>query len=394
MSTPEAGSPGKQRRGSVYALMAIASLLAFLAVFAVWAERQLLEEDTWVETSEELLEDEEIRTVVADFMVDELFTAVNVEAQLQVALPPRAQPAAGVLAGGAREVADNLANEALQRPRVQELWAEANRTAHRKLIEVVEHEGDEDVTLDLGTIVGQLGDQLGVDASSKIPPDAAQIEVLRADQLSAAQDIIKLLKGLAIVLTLLAIALWALAIYLARGRRREVLRSIGVIFIVIGVAVLFLRGLAGNLLTESLASTAAIEPAVANTWEISTSLLAAQGGALIFYGIAIVLGAWVAGPGRLGRGVRRAIAPVLERRLIAYTALALLLLLLFWWAPTPGLQRLPTSLLLILLMVIGLEFLRRQAVKDFPGETWAGASERWSSSVQRRLGREQDPGPP
>jgi hypothetical protein len=377
----------RQRRGVVWALLALASLLAFLAVFAVWAERQLLEEDTWVETSEELLEDEEIRTVVADFMVDELFTAVDVEAQLQAALPPRAQPAAGVLAGGAREVADNLANEALQRPRVQELWAEANRTAHRKLIEVVEHEGDEDVTLDLGTIVGQLGDQLGVDASSKIPPDAAQIEVLRADQLTAAQDIIKLLKGLAIVLTLLAFALWALAIYLARGWRREVLRSVGVTFMVIGVAVLFLRGLAGNLLTESLASTASIEPAVSSTWEISTSLLAAQGGALIFYGIAIVLGAWLAGPGRLGRGARRAIAPVLERRLIAYSALALLLLLLFWWAPTPGLQRLPTSLLLIVLMVIGLEFLRRQAIKDFPDETWEGVTERWGAAARSRFGR-------
>jgi hypothetical protein len=388
MSTQDAGSAQKQRRGGVYALLALASLLAFLAVFAIWAERQLLEEDTWVETSEELLEDEEIRTVVADFMVDELFTAVDVEAQLQAALPPRAQPAAGVLAGGARGLADDLANEALQRPRVQELWAEANRTAHRKLIEVVEHEGDEDVTLDLGTIVGQLGDQLGVDASSKIPPDAAQIEVLRADQLTAAQDIIKLLKGLAIVLTLLALILYGLAIYLAQGWRREVLRAVGVWFVLIGVAVLFLRGLAGNLLTQSLASTASIEPAVSDTWEIGTSLLTAQGAAMIFYGFAIVLGAWVAGPGGLARGVRRAIAPVMERRLIAYTALALLLLLLFWWAPTPGLQRLPTSLLLIVLIVIGLEFLRRQAIRDFPEETWEGASERWSEAARKRLGRD------
>jgi hypothetical protein len=375
----------RRRRGVVWALLAAASLLAFVAVFAIWAERQLLEEDTWVETSEELLEDEEIRTVVSDFMVDELFTAVDVEAELQAALPSRAQPLAGPASGALRQLGDRLANEALQRPRVQELWAEANRTAHRKLIEVVEHEGDEDVTLDLGTIVGQLGDQLGVDASSKIPSDAAQIEVLRADQLSAAQDVIKLLKGLAIVLTLLAFALWALAIYLAQGWRREVLRSIGVTFIVIGVAVMFLRGIAGNLLTESLASTASIEPAVHNTWEIGTSLLAAQAGAMILYGIAIVLGAWVAGPGRVGRGARRAIAPVLERRLIAYTALALLLLLLFWWAPTPGLQRLPTSLLLIVLMVIGLEFLRRQAIRDFPDETWEGATERWGAAARSRF---------
>ena len=75
-------------------------------MFAIWANRQLLETDTWVDTSTELLEDEEIRTVVADFMVDELFTAVDVEAQLQAALPPRAQPPAGS-AGRRANLADD-----------------------------------------------------------------------------------------------------------------------------------------------------------------------------------------------------------------------------------------------------------------------------------------------
>jgi hypothetical protein len=379
----------RSRRGPIYALIVAASLLGFLAVFAIWAERQLLETDTWVETSSELLEDDEIRTVVADFMVDELFTAVDVEAQLQVALPPRAQPAAGILAGGARGVADDLANEALQRPRVQKLWEEANRRAHEKLIEVIEKDRDEDVTLDLGTLVGQLGDQLGVDASSRIPPDAAQIEVLRADQLGTAQDLVKLLKGIAIVLTLLALALYGLAIYLATEWRREALRSIGFAFILIGVLVLVVRGIAGNALTESLASTAAIEPAVKNTWTIGTSLLAAQGGAMIFYGLFIVLGAWLAGPRGFALDARRAIAPVLAQRLTAYSALAVLLLLLFWWSPTPGFQRLPTALLLVGLSVIGLEFLRRRAVQDFPDATLEGATERWGESVRSRLRRDR-----
>ena len=54
----------------------------------------------------------------------------------------------------------------------------------------------------------------------------------------------------------------------------------------------------------------------------------------------------------------------------------MLLLLLFWWSPTPGFQRLPTALLLIVLSVVGLEFLRQQAIRDFPDATLEGASER------------------
>ena len=379
----------RSRRGAVYALLVLGSLLLFLSMFAIWANRQLLETDTWVDTSSELLEDDEIRPVVADFMVDELFTAVDVEAQLQAALPPRAQPAAGVLAGGARSLANDLANEALQRPRVQRLWEETNRRAHERLVEVVEEDEDEPVSLDLGEIVGQLGDQLGLDASSKIPPDAAQITILEADQLSGARKAVKLLKGLAVVLLLLALIAYGIAIYLAAGWRREALRNIGFAFILIGVLGLLIRGIAGNALTESLASTASIEPAVRNAWTITTSLLAAIAGGAIFYGIFIVVGAWLAAPTGIGHDVQGAIAPVLAKRSTAYLALALILLLLFWWAPAPGFQRLPTGLLLIALSIVGLEFLRQVAIRNFPDATLEGASERMGEAVRGRLKRDR-----
>jgi hypothetical protein len=389
MSTPEASSPEKQRRVAVYALLAVASLLAFLSVFAIWANRQALENDTWTETSTELLEDPDIRQAVADFMVDQLFANIDVEAELAQALPPRLQPLAGPAAGGLRQLADRLANEALQRPRVQQLWEEANRTAHQTFIDVVRNDADEDVNLDLGEIVGDLGQQLGVDVSERLPAGSAQIEVVSQDELSGAQTAVKALRGAAVFLLLIALALYALAIYLARGWRRAVLRSIGFAFILIGVAVLAIRSLAGDALVDSLASTEAVQPAVSSVWEIGTSLLAAQGGATIFYGLFILIGAWLAGPGGIARGVRRAIAPILENRLVAYPALLLLLLLLFLWSPTPGFQRLPTALLLIALLVVGLEFLRHQAIRDFPDETWEGASERWGEAARRRLGRDK-----
>jgi hypothetical protein len=387
MSTPEAGSTRHQRRGAVYALVIIASVLALLATFAIWANRQALETDTWTETSTELLEDEDIQTAVADFMVDELYANVDVQAELQQKLPPRLQPLAGPAAGALRSVSDRLADEALQRPRVQERWEDANRTAHEKFVDVVVHGDEGEVNLDLGTIVGDLGSQAGIDVSSRIPPEAAQIEVLPEEKLSAAQDIVKLLRALAIVLTVLTFALYGLAIYLAQGWRREVLRTIGFAFIVVGVAVLFARNLAGDAVVDSLSSTEAVKPAVSSTWEIGTSLLAAQGSGLIFYGLVILLGAWLAGPRGLARDARRAITPILERRPIAYSALLLILLVLFWWSPTPGFERLPTALLLIALLVVGLEFLRHQAIRDFPDETWEGASERWGEAARKRLGR-------
>ncbi len=375
-----------KRRGLVVTLIAFGALLAFLATFAIWANRQLLETDTWTNTSTKLLEDPEIRSQVASTMVDTLYANVDVQAELQQALPPRLQPLAGPASAGLRELTLRLANQALERPRVQQLWEDANRKAHQTLIDVVEHGGNEDVNLDIGTLVTQLGQQAGVDVAGKIPPGVANIEILPNDKLSQAQTAIKLLRGLAVVLLVLALALFALAIYLAGGWRREALRDIGFAFIVVGVLVLVVRSLAGDAVVNSLASTEAIKPAVSNTWSIGTSLLSAEGGGLIFYGLFIVIGAWLSGPAGIARSARRAITPILEPRVIAYSALGLLLLLLFIWSPTPGFQRVPTALLLIALSIVGLEFLRQKAITDFPNETWETGTQRWSTAIRSRFG--------
>jgi hypothetical protein len=374
----------RQRRKGVYALIVVASVLAFLAVFAIWANRQLLENDTWVDTSSKLLEDEEIRTQVSYFMVDTLYANVDVQAELQQALPPRLQPLAGPAAAGLRELTLRLADQALQRPRVQELWERANRTMHQRLIDVVEHGGSNNVNLDIGTIVDQLGQELGVDVSGRIPAGTAEIEVLPNDKLSAIQSAVKVLRGLAVVLTLVALALWGLAIYLAEGWRREALRSIGFAVIMVGVLVLIVRALAGDAVVSSLSSTEAVRPAVTDTWSIATSLLSAQGGAMVFYGLIILTGAWLCGPGEVARNIRRALTPLLKRRVVAYSVLALILLLLFVWSPTPGFQRLPTAIILIVLSVVGLEFLRAKAIRDFPDETWEKGRERWRAALHRR----------
>jgi hypothetical protein len=377
----------RQRRKTVFTLIAVASVIGFLAVFAVWANRQLLETDTWTNTSSKLLEDKEIRTQVSYFMVDALYANVDVQAELQQGLPPRLQRLAGPISGAIRELALRLADQALQRPRVQELWENANRQAQETLLNVVEHGGDEPVTLDVGTIVAQLGAQLGVDVTGKIPPGVADIEVVSNDNLVKVNKALKLFRAVAWVLTILALALFALAIYLAGGWRREALRSVGFAFIGIGIAVLAARSLAGSAVVNAVASTEAVKPAANNAWSIGTSLLNDQGGAMIFYGLFIVIGSWLAGPMGFARSARRAITPVLEQRATAYFALAILLILLFAWSPTPGFHRLPTALLLIILAVVGLEFLRRQAIKDFPNETWDGATQRWGASLRSRFGR-------
>src|SRR5215216_717244 len=88
------------------ALIVLASLLAFLAIFALWANRQFLDTDNWTDTSTKLLERDVIRTQVSDYLVDQLYVNVDVEGRLRAALPPRADPLAGPAAGGLKQLVE------------------------------------------------------------------------------------------------------------------------------------------------------------------------------------------------------------------------------------------------------------------------------------------------
>ncbi len=225
--------------------------------------------------------------------------------------------------------------------------------------------------------------------ASKIPPDAGQLTILKSDQLSAAQDISKLIRRLPIVLTLLAVFLYGLAIYLAGPRRRQALRSVGFGFVVAGVLALLLRGIAGNTVIDALAGNESVKPAVEAVWSIGTALLVTVAVSAITFGILLVIAAWLAGPTRIATALRREAAPYLrERRGTTYAVVAFVFLVLVLWAPVAAFEKPLGLLLLAALMVVGTEALRRQAAAEFPNASFGGLGDRVRASIPGRAGAE------
>jgi hypothetical protein len=352
----------------------LASILAFAAILAVWANRQILNTDNWTRTSTELLENRTIRNQLAGYLVDQLYANVDVAAEIREALPPRLQPLAGPAAGGLRELAERTVRRALARPRAQARWAAANRTAQQQLLKILEGGGTVvstsggDVVLDLTALLTEMQERIGIGGrvADRLPASAAQITVMRSERLKAAQRGLKILKGLPIVLVALSLVLFAAALALAPGWRREALRAYGIGFVIAGAAALILQVQAGEALTKALTDTAAVQPAIAATWTISTTLLVQAAWATLGYGVFMVLAAWVAGPSRPTVAIRRAVAPYARHPGIAYATLAVLVALLLWWAPTPALRDPALALILIALLALGWEALRRQIGREHP----------------------------
>ena len=380
--------PHRRHRIAVPALLVLGTLVAFLAIFSVWVNRQALDTDNWIDTSTRLLEHEEIDEQLATFMVGQLYANVDVEAELAKALPPEARALAGPAAGGLRQLAQQVAERALAGPRFQALWAQANRSAHEALLKILNgggsfaSTGEGEVTLRLGKLITELGKQAGLPQAlaEKVPPEAGELTVLQSDQLSAAQKIAKLVRHLPVVFFVLLALLYGVAIYLARGYRREALRSVGFGFVVAGALALLLRALAGPAITGSLATTAAVEPAVEAAWEIGTSLLVTVAWSAIAFGVLLVLGAWLAGPTAAARTLRWEAAPYFrEHRAATYAFAAGLWALLIAWAPIAAFRKPIGILAFAALFALGTELLRRQALREFPNEQLRPISERLSS---------------
>ena len=282
-----------RRRGLALALVVLASIVAFVAMFSVWVNRQILNTDNWTATSSELLEHPVIRDRVAGFLVDELYANVDVEAQIRAALPPRAQPLAGPAAGALRTFAERAAREILARPRAQLAWEASNRQMHKLLIKVLEGGGPNVstnngvVVLDLKSLLAETQARIGLGGrlSNALPADAAEITILRSDQLELAQDSFRTLRALPIVLVSLSLLLFAIALAISPGWRRQAVRAYGIGFIAAGALGLAAISILGDNIVSSLARTEASEPAIAETWAVSTTLLHEIAVSTIGYGV-------------------------------------------------------------------------------------------------------------
>jgi hypothetical protein len=375
-----AAAGGARRRWLPWVLIVVASVIGLVSALNVWVKRQALSTDHWTAASTNLLENEEIRSALSVYLVNQLYENVDVGAALSQRLPEQTKPIGPPLAAALEPALVRTTDALLGRPRVQQLWEAANRRAHQLFMAVVNgnrgllQTTDGNVVLDLRPILQQLADETGLGGrlQERLPPDAGQIVVARGSQLDVARKTVKTIKVLSYLLTFVVLALFACAVWLARGQRRRMLLAVGFSVVIVGMLVLVARRFGGNYLVDALTTNPDAKQSVSAAWAIGTDLLRNVGINLVIYGLLIVLGAWIAGPSRPAVWLRRMAAPTLsERPVVVYGVLSAALLLLLLSGPTDG-QRIYPLLLLFVFAFIGTEVLRRQARREFMSQPTLG----------------------
>jgi hypothetical protein len=374
---------------AVGALLVVGTLLWTALGLGVWANRQVLNTDNWVDTSGKLLEDEEIRTAIGLFIVDRLYNSDEVAAEIENVLPPRLDPLAKPAANGLKEVAKRNAGRILGTDAALNAWEAANRTAHETLKRIIKSDvANSDVSLDLGNLFTQIATATGLPASAvdKLPPSVTNLQIASGDNLRTGRKAVNLFKTIMWVLLVLGVACFAGAIALARDRRRTVIK-VGGCLIFASIAIVALRRVGGSVVVEALADAPNAHSVADTVWSISTSLLLDVAEGSFLFGLFLVVGAWLAGEGRRATAVRRFSAySFREQPGIVRAGLGVAILLLIAWGPVPWTQRWWGILIFTILAFAWLEWIRKSTLDQFPDEPAPKLSARLPGRGRGRAG--------
>lgn len=357
------------RRAASTTLVVFASLLLLVSAFAIYLRAVVLDTQTWADTTGAMLENDEIRAVLAEYLVDELYANVDVGEQLADRLPDSLQGLADAAAGALRQVAVNAADSFLDAPRVQELWRQANTVAHEQLVDVIENDAEGPVVLSLGPMIEQLALRIGLSqtVATLLAGRAGEVVILDEDQLATARQVANALDKAAFWLLIAGVLLAVAAVYVGRGRRREVVRAIALGLLAVGILLIVARRFIGTSIVEAIVENRSVEPAGIAAWLIATQTLQEVTAVAMTVGALGVLWAWLCGPTRWGTSVRRWLAPTFrDHPIVPYGVFALIALVLIAWGPLGNSQSLVGLGIVIALLVLGIETFRRRVVAEAP----------------------------
>jgi hypothetical protein len=162
----------KRYRAIAWPLIVLASVLLVFSITANWVQTQLLDTDEVTETTQRIVTDPAVEEQLSLYLVDQLYTSVDVKAQIEARLPDQVKPLAGPISAAARGLATDAARRALADPRVQNLVTDAVTGAHEQFVALIRDESEYvastggEVTIDYGSVVADLAVRLGLDPAT------------------------------------------------------------------------------------------------------------------------------------------------------------------------------------------------------------------------------------
>jgi hypothetical protein len=232
----QAASHGRWRRAALVFLLVLGCGLAVTSVVALWTRATVLNTDRYVKTMAPIARSPAVQKTVADKLDAKIIGAIDFDKLARDVLPDRADVLAPAIQTGAEAAIRQQLDKFVASDRFAQLWDEANRRAHSRVVALLTTGQSKRLTLDGNTVYLDLSgavDQIktaltdrGFDGIAAAIPASVdgRIPLLTSDGFSTARRGINVLKGLSIVLPLLMLLAFAGHVLLSDDKRRGLLR--------------------------------------------------------------------------------------------------------------------------------------------------------------------------
>ena len=299
-------------------LIILGCVLAPLAVVSVWASTVVSDTDRYVETVAPVADDAGVQAAIASEVTTAIMDNLDVGGLTTEALdtlakqdnmPPRvadALPALAVpLTRGIEDFTRSQVTKLVSSNDFATLWAQVNRVAHDQVVALLEGDqtgvvtaqGDQ-ITLNLAPIIEEVKTRLvdqGFGLAANIPAIDKSFVLVESGGITRAQQAYSVLEALGVWLPLIALAVVAAGVLLARDRRRALLRAaLGVTgaMVLLGVTLTLLR----MTYVETTPAGLLTSESAGNVFDILVRFLRTGLRAVAVLGLLVALAAFLTGP--------------------------------------------------------------------------------------------------
>jgi hypothetical protein len=275
--------------------------VAALANQAVWVRNVLLDTDDWTKMVAPLTRSEVVADTLSVYVVDGLFETLDAQQELHEALPEELAFLSMPLSRVLRDLAIDTVSKVVQSDPFNSAWVGLNRFAHGAVVAALRFEGAAidlqrgAVVLDLSEVLTTIQELLGLeDAQLPIDPEPMTVELVGGRQLALAQQGVRILDSSSLWLPFIALAIFAVALWISLWRRRTIL------WIGIGLAIAMAVTLIQLAVAQPIILTSISSPVMRlladEVWNIVVRGLVVQTVSVLVAGLLVALGAVLAGP--------------------------------------------------------------------------------------------------
>jgi len=314
-------------------LIVLGSILAPVAVVGVWAGNEVSDTGRYVATVEPLIHDPAIQNYLADQITTQITSRLDItgtinqaSAQLNGKGLPRISSLLTTfgpqIASSVTGFIHSTVHSVVASPAAAKIWVQANTVAHQAVVKVLSGQGNGAISTKNGQIVLNLGPfiavvkqdllQHGFSLASNIPPVSPTIALFQAKDLGKAQRLYRLVTTLKVVLPIVALLLIAAGVWVARGRRRALVRAalgVAASMLILGIGLRIGRG----IYLSSVPGSTLPSDAAAAGWDALVYFLWTGLRVVLLVGLIIAIAAYFTGPSRTAVQTRSALKSGMDR---------------------------------------------------------------------------------